>query len=82
MQPIAGMLLNPFLHNQSFVNQLGNREKLTCFRAKIASFPIACTPSNRHSCFCIRAKPAHDYAKQPTPIYLPTYCRTKSRQPS
>ena len=34
MQPIAGMLLNPFLHDQSFVNQLGKREKLACFRAK------------------------------------------------
>ena len=64
MQPIAGMLLNPFLHNQSFVNQLGNREKLTCFRAKLVSFPIASSPSNRHSCFCFRAKPAHDCAKQ------------------
>ena len=28
------MLLNPFLHDQSFVNQLGKREKLACFRAK------------------------------------------------
>ena len=28
------MLFNPFLHDQSFVNQLGKREKLTRFRAK------------------------------------------------
>ena len=61
---------------------MGKREKLACFRAMLASCPIASSPSNRHSCFCIRAKPAHDYAKQPTPIYLPTYCRTISRHPS
>ena len=48
MQPIAGMLLNPFLHNRSFANQMGKLEKLTCFRAKLVSFPIASSPSYRH----------------------------------
>ena len=58
------MLFNPFLHNQPFANQLGKREKLACFRAKLASCPIASSPSSRHSCFCLRAKPAHDCANQ------------------
>ena len=70
MQPIAGMLLNPFLHNQSFVNQLGKREKLTCFRAKLVSFPIASSPSYRHSCFFFGANPARYCAKQPLIIAI------------
>ena len=50
------MLFNPVLHNQLFANQPGKREKLACFRAKLASCPIASSPSNRHSCFCVGAK--------------------------
>ena len=64
------VFFNPFMHDQPFANQLGKREKLACFRAKLASCPIASSPSNRHSCFCYRAKPARYCAKQPVIISI------------
>ena len=49
---------------------MGKREKLACFRAMLASCPIASSPSNRHSCFCFGAKPARYCAKQPVIIAI------------
>ena len=46
MQPIAGMLLNPFLHKQPFANQLGKRAKQPIIITISQAGPAASIPNS------------------------------------